>query len=181
MVWRVRGGGADMLLVTVLSKRLSGKDVPLRRPRRECACHCWWGYAIPGHAAVGGECSAFVVLDDFVLDGQMTSKEARCWHLPREQLWDLFRDGWSANEEEMEHLVQDVYRRWPGFLLEKFRWCGSFQMESTWPWRKQQKDQSLGRGDEQARQHGRQHFIWSRHGGWLHSAQQEKFNMAVRG
>lgn len=61
-------------------------------------------------AASGGECSAVVVLDGFVLDGRKTPEEEKDWYLPTDQLWDLFRYGWKASPDEVDSYVLKVCR-----------------------------------------------------------------------
>ena len=53
--------------------------------------HSTGGYAVTAHAASGGECSGIVILDGFVLDKRKTAEEGQAWHIPREQLFELFR------------------------------------------------------------------------------------------
>lgn len=72
--------------------------------------HSTGGYAVTAFAASGGECSAVVVLDGFVLDGRKTPEEEKDWYLPTDQLWDLFRYGWKARPDEVDAYVQEVCR-----------------------------------------------------------------------
>ncbi len=73
--------------------------------------HSTGGYAVTAHAAAGGDCAGIVVLDGFVLDGRKTPEEAKGWYLPREQLWDLFRYGWTTSPQEMEAYIREVCGR----------------------------------------------------------------------
>lgn len=75
--------------------------------------HSTGGYAVSAYAANGGDCSGIVILDGFVLDGRKTPEEAKGWYLPREQLWDLFRYGWTTTFEDMEQYILDVCRKAP--------------------------------------------------------------------
>lgn len=72
--------------------------------------HSTGGYAVTAFTASGGECSAIVVLDGFVLDGGKIPEEEKDWYLPTDQLWDLFRYGWKASPDEVDAYVQEVCR-----------------------------------------------------------------------
>lgn len=79
--------------------------------------HSTGGYAVTAFAADGGDCAGIVVLDGFVLDPRQTPEERQAWHLPREQLWDLFRYGWRATPAEVEAYVAQVIAQAPGDWL----------------------------------------------------------------
>lgn len=79
--------------------------------------HSTGGYAVTAFAAAGGDCAGIVALDGFVLDARQTPDERQAWHLPREQLWDLFRYGWRATPAEVDAYVAQVCERAPGDWL----------------------------------------------------------------
>jgi len=79
--------------------------------------HSTGGYAVTAFAAAGGDCAGIVALDGFVLDARQTPDERQAWHLPREQLWDLFRYGWRATPAEVEAYVAQVCEQAPGDWL----------------------------------------------------------------
>ncbi|HAH05931.1 MAG TPA: alpha/beta hydrolase [Elusimicrobia bacterium] len=81
------------------------------------AGHSTGGYAVTAFAADGGDCSGIIVLDGFVLDGRKTPEEAHAWHLPKEQLWGLFRYGWKASPAELDAYVAEVCAKAPGDWL----------------------------------------------------------------
>jgi pimeloyl-ACP methyl ester carboxylesterase len=87
----------------------------LRRPW--LVGHSTGGYAVTAFAADGGDCAGIVALDGFVLDPRQTPEERQAWHLPREQLWDLFRYGWRATPAEVEAYVAQVCEQAPGDWL----------------------------------------------------------------
>ncbi|OGS07825.1 MAG: hypothetical protein A2270_01135 [Elusimicrobia bacterium RIFOXYA12_FULL_51_18] len=79
--------------------------------------HSTGGYAVTAYAASGGECSGIVILDGFVLDGRKTPEEAKAWHLPKEQLWEMFRYGWTATETQKEAYIAEVCSKAAGDWL----------------------------------------------------------------
>ncbi|HMX12295.1 MAG TPA: alpha/beta hydrolase [Burkholderiaceae bacterium] len=79
--------------------------------------HSTGGYAVTAFAAAGGDCAGIVALDGFVLDARQTPEERQAWHLPREQLWDLFRYGWHAAPAEVDDYVAQVCAQAPGDWL----------------------------------------------------------------
>lgn len=87
----------------------------LRRPW--LVGHSTGGYAVTAFAADGGDCAGIVALDGFMLDPRQTPEERQAWHLPREQLWDLFRYGWRATPAEVEAYVAQVCAQAPGDWL----------------------------------------------------------------
>jgi len=70
--------------------------------------HSAGGYAVTAYAASGGHCSGIAILDGFVLDSRKTPEEAKAWHLPKEQLWEMFRYGWNAEEVQKEEYVAEI-------------------------------------------------------------------------
>jgi pimeloyl-ACP methyl ester carboxylesterase len=75
--------------------------------------HSTGGYAVTAFAANGGDCAGIVALDGFVLDARQTPEECQAWHLPREQLWGLFRYGWLATTQELDTYVAEVCKHAP--------------------------------------------------------------------
>jgi pimeloyl-ACP methyl ester carboxylesterase len=79
--------------------------------------HSTGGYAVTAYAASGGDCSGIAILDGFVLDGRKTPEEAKAWHLPKEQLWEMFRYGWKAEEAQKEEYVAEICSKAAGDWL----------------------------------------------------------------
>jgi len=78
--------------------------------------HSTGGYAVTAFAADGGDCAAIVVVDGFVPDDAATVQEATRttdWPAMRKVLWDLFRYGWQARDDEMEAFVREVAAKGP--------------------------------------------------------------------
>lgn len=92
-----------------------GEALGLKKPL--LVGHSTGGYAVTAFAASGGECSAIAILDGFVLDGRKTPEEAKAWHLPKEQLWEMFRYGWKAEEAQKEKYVAEVCSKAAGDWL----------------------------------------------------------------
>ncbi len=78
--------------------------------------HSTGGYAVTAFAADGGDCAGIVVVDGFVPDDAATVQEANRttdWPAMRKVLWDLFRYGWHARDEEVDAYVREVVEKGP--------------------------------------------------------------------
>jgi len=103
--------------------------------------HSTGGYAVTAYAASVGECSGIAILDGFVLDGRKTPEEAKAWHLPKEQLWEMFRYGWKADEAQKEEYVAEICSKaagdWmndgmPAALISDFTRKSFLRSGNTW-------------------------------------------------
>lgn len=79
----------------------------LRLQRPVLVGHSGGGYAVTAHAASGGTCAGLVIVDGFVPDSREAALRAT-GVVAREKLWDMFRYGWAATDEEKESWVQQV-------------------------------------------------------------------------
>jgi len=70
--------------------------------------HSTGGYAVTAYAAFGGDCSAVVIADGFVLDDRKVPEGSHNWDIPEQQLWDMFRYGWMADQDAMEQYITEV-------------------------------------------------------------------------
>ncbi|MDD5669038.1 MAG: alpha/beta hydrolase [Candidatus Omnitrophica bacterium] len=70
--------------------------------------HSTGGYAVTAYAAFGGDCSAVVIADGFVLDDRKSPEGSHAWDIPEQQLWDMFRYGWVADQDAMEQYITEV-------------------------------------------------------------------------
>jgi len=74
------------------------------------AGHSSGGYAATAYAANGGRCKAVITLDGFVLDKLDADEIGKEWNFPKEMLFEQFRYGWQASEEDFHSFIKSVYK-----------------------------------------------------------------------